>query len=736
MKQWTTRFEENRPRIANEFQEAVWDDATGEPTEVLVAELAKRQAESRGIPTSTVRAEAYAYVLDHTRIQINPYTPFSVKLDIGVDFSYFATSDILYQNLFRVQRKQYLAEHFPQDYARMKQAAELGADHVWTDFWHTVPNWNFILEQGFVGILARARASRKALTESNAPQERLVYLDAIITCYEAILRFLDRVYRYSLGFSIPAFSACIKQLTLGAPRTLYEVMQMSILYVYFEEMGCERARTLGDIDRLWLPYLQNDLKAGTCTQEDVKALFQYFFLHYTASHRFAQEPFTIGASDAQGNDRSNELTALILDIYDELNIYDPKIHFRYNKNTPKTLMRKVASMIQGGNNSICLMNDEAVYKGYERIGIPRTDAQHYVVLGCYEPIIMGLEEAEISISRLNMVKCLEQALNGGRDLRTATLLGPETPTEFSSFDAFFEAFLRQLDHAVDFAVEFAQKQGEHSVHINPSMIYSSSFPECLDTGLDVHQYPLRYNNMSIKCIGLATVVDSLTTVKRLVFDEKRLTLPALCEILKRNWEGEELLRREILAHREKYGNNLDVPDSIMCAITKHLGDRYCGMPLRRGGVLRLALDSVHHCISQGAKLPATPDGRLAGEPFSRNLAPVGGMDRGGITAYMQSILKIDASDFVDATVLDFILHPSAVEGERGLAALISLLEIFFAQGGFSAQGNIIHKEMLLAAQREPEKYSTLQIRVCGWNEYFVNLTPVKQEMFIAQCDVR
>lgn len=729
-------FFENRPFLENEFEEAVWDNATGLSTEALAAELAHRQRESAGKPTPSVRAKAYAFLLDHTRLCINPRTPFALKFDIGVDFSYFAKADIMYQNMFRVQRKEYLSTHFPVDYSRMKEAADAGISPVWTDFWHTVPNWNLLLREGFVGILRLATESKARLIAEGAPEERITYISAMVTCYEAILRFLHRVYEYSLQFDIPAFSDCIKALTERAPKTLYEVMQFSIFYLYFEEIGCERARTLGDIDRLYLPYVNDDIRSGRYTWEEVRALFQYYFIHFTASKRFAQQPFTVGGSDADGNDLSNELTERILDIYDEMNIYDPKIHLRYHKNTPRKLLKKVLEMMRGGNNSICIMNDEAVYRGYERIGIPRADAAHYVVLGCYEPIIMGLEEAEIATTRMNMAKCIELVMNGGRDMTTGKQIGKVCPMDFSSYEDFFHAFLEQVDYFLDFAIAFAQAQGEHATAINPSIIYSSSFIECIERGMDVHEHPLKYNNMSLKCIGLATVVDSLLAIKKHVFDQKTVSMEEFRSILKSNWEGHEDLRQEILADREKYGNNLPFPDQITCAITQHLGDKYCGMKLRRGGVLRLALDSVHHCISLGVPLAATPDGRLAGTPFSRNMTPNAGMDRGGITAYMQSVLKINADDFVDATVLDFILHPSAVQGKKGLEDFTALMEIFFRAGGFAAQGNIIHKEMLLDAQQNPERYATLQIRVCGWNEYFVKLGRVKQDMFIAQCETR
>ena len=185
----------------------------------------------------------------------------------------------------------------------------------------------------------------------------------------------------------------------------------------------------------------------------------------------------------------------------------------------------------------------------------------------------------------------------------------------------------------------------------------------------------------------------------------------------------------------KYGNNIDALDRIMTDILEHLADRYCGKDLERGGKVRLGLDSVYHCIKHGEKTSATPNGRNAKKPISKNLCATDGMDRGGITAYMQSVLKIDSASFLDGVPFDFILHPSAVEGEKGLEDFVSLVKIFLTCGGFAMQGNVISGEVLKEAQQNPEKYATLQVRVCGWNEYFVKLSKVKQDMFIKQCEV-
>lgn len=726
-------FSENRKHIENEFEMAAFDKNTGLDVEEIAKQLQEIQSDKTETPRQIVCANAYAYILDNVQLQINEYTPFSVKFNIGVDYSGFASFDIFHKEIFLKQREKILKEKFPKEYEKM--TSDNVTNIIATDFWHTVPDWNNISKLGFPGILNKAKKSKeKMLKSAQDNKKQLLFLDSVIICYEAILRLMKRIYDYSLNFDVPEFSECIKNLMTRPAQTLYEVMQFSVLFLYFEEIGCERARTLGDIDRLYLPYYQNDKNNGV-SQDKLDELFKYFFIHFTATKRFAEQPFTIGGCDKDGTDRSNELTLRILEIYDELDIYDPKIHLRYHKSLDKKVLTKAVSMIRSGHSSICILNDDAVFAGYKKLGISKEDSQNYVVLGCYEPIIMGLEEGEIGICWLNMAKSVEFAINGGKDIITYRQTGIETPKDIASFDEFFEIFLNQLDNCIDFAIDFAQKQGEYATLINPSPIYSSTFSECIEKGLDVHEFPLKYNNMGIKLFGTATVTDSLSAIKKYVFDKKEITLDEMRVALKKDWSGYEKIRQKISKDEDKYGNNRELPDEILVKLTKHLEDKYCGKRLDRGGRLRLGLDSIDHCIYLGRTTSATPDGRKSGTPVSKNLCSSSGKDLGGITAYMQTVLKIDTSAFVNGVPCDFILHPSSVEGEKGLADFISLIEIYFANGGFALQGNVFNKETLIKARENPEKYSTLQVRVCGWNEYFVKLNKVTQDMFIKQCEV-
>ncbi len=730
----TGLFCANRTLVENEFENAEFDVSTGIAPTDLYKSLKEMSDAPTDEPRPIVHAKLFSYLLDRVQLQINENTPFSVKLNLGIDYTDFATNCILQKAISQAKR-QVRKEKLPLEYAQFSVFASVGLDWMDVDFTHTIPNWPYLLENGFSGILKKAQESKQKLSDSeNNQNKQIVFLDSVIICYDAIIRLLGRIHEYSLGFNVPEFSKCIQNLMTQPPKTLYEVMMFSVLFLYFEETGAERARSLGPIDRLYYPYFENDKKNGVSEAELIE-LFRYYFIHFTAAKRFAEEPFTMCGSDRDGNDLTNDLSHIILDIYDEMGIYDPKIHIRCHKAIDEDILKKAVSMIRGGHSSICLINDEAVFKGYERIGIPREDSQHYVISGCYEPIIMGMEEAEICAMRFNTVKCVEFALNGGKDIMTGSQVGYESPLDIKSFDEFFDIFLKQLDYCTDFGLDFIEKQGRYSTLMNPSPIYSGSFPECIEKGMDVHEYPLKYNNLSLKHHGIATTVDSLVAIRKYVYERKEISLADMRKALFQDWRGFEELQEKIVMDKEKYGNNLDVPDKITTDILEHLADRYCGKNLERGGKVRLGLDSVYHCIKHGEKTSATPNGRNANKPISKNLCATDGMDRGGITAYMQSVLKINSASFLDGVPFDFILHPSAVEGEKGLHDFVSLIKIFLACGGFAIQGNVISGDVLRAAQRNPEKYATLQVRVCGWNECFVKLSKIKQDMFIKQCEV-
>ena len=483
-----------------------------------------------------------------------------------------------------------------------------------------------------------------------------------------------------------------------------------------------RAREkLGRFDQLYLPFYRNDLQSGTFTPTN-QGYIKILLYKLQAGRRYADQPFAICGADEDGNDATNELTLLLLDVYDGMGIHNPKIHVCCSDKTPKAIILRVLDLIRRGNSSFCLINSETVCRGYEKIGISREEAQIYVPFGCYEPILMGKEEPMIGASWLNMAKAAELVMNGGCDMKTGICMFTRTPLDFSSYEDFEQAFYTLLGDIIEFTIDNILKQDRYHMLINPSPIYSGSLTSCIEKGRDIFDGGTKYHNTSIKCCGIATVVDSLLMVKEFVFERKLVSFAELRQILLNNWQGQEKLRRMIRLSRRKYGNHLPEADKLSYDIYKFAAGRIVGRKNDSGGVFRMGTDSITNCVVFGKRMGATPDGRLAGEATSKNFCASNAMDRNGITAYLQSVTAMDASDFVNGAVMDFILHPSAVQGDRGLEAMYSMVRTYFDQGGYAIQGNVMNLDQLMDAKAHPEKYPTLQVRVCGWNEYFVELS--------------
>ena len=274
----------------------------------------------------------------------------------------------------------------------------------------------------------------------------------------------------------------------------------------------------------------------------------------------------------------------------------------------------------------------------------------------------------------------------------------------------------------------------HLAEISPSNLYSGTMTDSLEKGVDGYARGMKYNN-TVYCIcGLATLVDSLCAIKKYVFDQKELTLAELAEALKNDWKGHEDLRQRILNDPDKYGNGSPLADELTVRLTRFFAARTNGRPNSRGSAWKLGMLSIDKNLRLGALMCATPDGRSAHMPFSKNLSPTIGMDRGGVTTLLNSVSKIDFTEFPHSGMLDLILHPTAVSGEDGLSAFAALVRTYFAKGGHSLQFNIFSSKTLRAAQQEPEKYRNLQIRVCGWNVYFVDLEKPLQDAFIRESE--
>lgn len=602
------------------------------------------------------------------------------------------------------------------------------------DYNHTAPDWKNVLRLGIVGLRDRAEkmlASKRAWTD----RERS-FFDLVVSHYDAAFDMIDRMaelYR-EIGATDPELLPGLEAIKTRAPKTLYEAMQTIIVYYSLQLfVDSNPPRTLGRLDSLLYPYYEEDIKSGRLTKESAEKLTYDFLKRLSDFNIGANLPFAI-CGDYFGTDLSNEYTGVILEQFILLASPNLKMHFLYSDKTPNKYVLTALDGIAKGSNSIVFMNDAVVKNALERLGAERADAEYYSVVGCYESGANG----EVTCScngMINLGKVIEAAINGGVDMKFGNKIGASTPTEFNSFEEFYEAVKTQLAFFAKGAMAFVTAKESSYPIVNTGAYLASTYDSCMESGKDVYaDFGAKYSNSSINAMGIATAADSVYALKKLVFDDKRLTFAELRELLENDWQGNELLRLTVWNKFPRYGQNDDEVDGFARDILKTLGGEINGKPNAKGGVYRLGAFSIDWRFRHGKNTAATPDGRRSGDPLSKNLGANLGGDKSGATAHMLSVSKIDGNDIPNGSVLDIVLHETAVRGEKGREIMATALKTFMQRGGFAVHYNVLSPDTLRDAQANPEKYPNLQVRLCGWNALFANLSKFEQDEFIGKAE--
>jgi formate C-acetyltransferase len=298
-----------------------------------------------------------------------------------------------------------------------------------------------------------------------------------------------------------------------------------------------------------------------------------------------------------------------------------------------------------------------------------------------------------------------------------------------------EAVKIQQRYLIECGTHIVCEVEKRYMQMNPSPLFSATLIECVEQGKDAYAGGAKYNNSSYYILGNGTMADELAAICKLVYTDKEITLPELIRILDSDWKDHEPLRLRMLRDPDKWGNNRDLPDKIGVEIAMDSAEAINSLSNSRGGRFKAAMFTIDANIYWGSKTGASADGRKKGEPLSKNLGASTAMDRKGVTALVQSITKLDHEAFPTGSVLDIVLHPTAVAGVEGLNAFTGLIESYMSLGGYAIHGNVFDARVLRDAQAHPEKYANLQVRVCGWNVYFVNLSRLEQDNFIRQAEV-
>lgn len=718
------QFEQHKESIKAYFKQPPYRAESGQSRDELSAACVEIAAGNE--PKAVRHAKMMAYVLDHTRLAVNRDDWFAD----GFEGGYIVSK----------QRDAWKNEAYAPMRAACSEAEKRGeacrAFSSWDDFGHTAPYWERLLLLGLPGVLQDIRTHRVA---GIGAAQRAFY-DSCEIAYEAVMRFMLRLAdeaERAGGEQLQTAAENLRNLTRRAPQTMHEAMQLLFVY-YFTELRVEgtTVRSIGMLDRLLLPFYRADLQSGAYTAAQLRELLQYFLYRFFAANIGSNLPFSLCGTDADGNDLTNELSYLILEVYGELNVPSPKLHLLCSNGTPESVKELAMRLIQAGSNSIVFANSEVFAQALRNIGVEEADARRFVLVGCYEPSVIGKEIPCTCNGRISLPKAVEYALTNGVDLLTGEQVGPQTgnAASFADFDAFYNAVTAQTRYFTDTVIHRVSSMEEQYPEVHHAPLISANYEEALTRGVDVYSGGAKYNNSSINMLGLATAADALYVIKQLVYEEKRLTLPQLCEILRQNWAGQELLRLHCKNDYAKYGNNHAEVDALAVRLANDAAVMINNRSNGRGGRFRAGFFSIDWRMEFGQYTGASADGRKAGEPLSKNIGATAGADVQGATAHILSATKIDYTKIPNGTALDLVFHSSAASGEAGLHALMAMLNVFLARGGVAFQCNIFDPSVLRAAQKEPEKYATLQVRLCGWNVYFTDLGKTEQEEFIRQAE--
>ncbi len=535
-----------------------------------------------------------------------------------------------------------------------------------------------------------------------------------------------------------------------APRDLWEAIQM-YWFVHLgtvTELNGWDSMNPGHIDQHLFPFYEKGVADGSLTRDEAKELISCLWIKFnnqpappkvgvTALESGTYNDFTninIGGVDREGRSAANEISFMILEIQEELHELQPGLSIHIAENTPDDFLLAGIKVIRQGHGYPSIFNPDTYIKELMRDGKTLEDAREGGCSGCIEVGAFG-KEAYLLTGYLNTPKILEIALNNGIDPETGKKLGIETgdPREFTTFEQLYEAWHKQMVYFVNLKLSVNNYIERMFSLYAPATFLSLYIDDCIEKGRDYYSGGARYNTTYIQCTGLGTITDCFTTLKKHVFEEHRYTMDEILDACAKNWEGGEVMRQYIRNHTPFFGNDEEYADTIAVRVYEDLVKAIDGRPNTRGGHTRLNMLSTTCHNYFGSVCGATPNGRMAHFAISDGTSPAHGSDSHGPTAVIKSLGKLDQTKS-GGTLLNVRFVPNLLRRDEDLRKLSSLIRTYFKFGGHHIQFNIVDTETLLDAQKHPENYRDLLVRVAGYSDYFNDMTEQLQNEIIARTE--
>ena len=535
-----------------------------------------------------------------------------------------------------------------------------------------------------------------------------------------------------------------------APRDLWEAIQM-YWFVHLgtvTELNGWDSMNPGHLDQHLFPFYQKGIEEGTLSRDKAKELISCLWIKFnnqpappkvgvTALESGTYNDFTninIGGVDRDGKSATNELSYMILEIQEELHELQPGLSIHIAENTPDEFLLAGIKVIRQGHGYPSIFNPDTYVQEMVRAGKSLEDAREGGCSGCIEVGAFG-KEAYLLTGYLNTPKILEITLNNGVDPETGKKLGLETgdPRQFKSFEELYEAWHKQMVYFVNLKLSVNNYIERMFSLYAPATFLSLYIDDCIEKGRDYYSGGARYNTTYIQCTGLGTITDCFTTLKKHVFEEGKYTMDEILSAVAKNWEGEEKMRQYIRNHTPFFGNDDAYADTIAVRVYDDLVKAIEGRPNTRGGKTELNMLSTTCHNYFGSVCGATPNGRMAHFAISDGTSPAHGSDSHGPTAVIKSLGKLDQTKS-GGTLLNVRFVPNLLKREEDQKKLASLIRSYFKFGGHHIQFNIVDTETLYDAQKHPDEYKDLLVRVAGYSDYFNDMTEQLQNEIIARTE--
>lgn len=618
---------------------------------------------------------------------------------------------------------------------------------------HICPNVKEWLELGPAGVIAKAE---KNLVGANASQQE--FYRCVILVMQGVQKFMQR-YADLLeekADSYPKYAASMRELAKicqnlqnRPAQSFHEALQSTwFLFVVLHMESNASSFSPGRLDQILYPYYQKDLAEKKMDDDQALEMIECLWLKFNeivylrnknSAKYFAGFPIgfnvAVGGQDENGNDASNALSHLLIQAQEDIGLPQPNLSVRLFEHTDQALLTHAVKCVSKGSGMPQFFNDKAIVSPLMDLGISKQDALNYAIVGCVELTTHGNNLGWSDAAMFNMNKVLELTLNHGKCLLTGKQMGPDlgSLSTYASFSDLEAAYQKMMDYFIEKMIPCCE--GVEKAHIDclPTPFLSAVIDDCMDKGMDVTAGGAHYNLSGIQMIQVANLADSLAAIKELVYDKKKVDASHLEKALQNNFVGDEVLRQMLLHRVPKYGNDVAWVDELGAKWALYFREQLRKYKNYRNGPYHTGMYTVSAHVPMGQNVGASADGRFAQDPLADGgLSAVYGRDIQGPTAVLKSVSKMDNSCTTNGGLLNMKFLPDFFKTEAGITKFCNFLRAFVDLEVPHIQFNVVSKENLLDAQKHPDQYRSLTVRVAGYTAYFTELAGDLQNEIIAR----